>query len=266
MPDVQEPRPFDELSDRLVRSVAVFGVVPGLLVGIVLLLVLGPVIGVVAFVLIAGGWALAVILRARGAVDRTLRAIGATPQPADAFARWDNVVEGLSLTSGVAPPELYVVDRPGANAVAVADRDRAAVAVTPALLEALNVVELEAVAANLFGRLKDGSARYGTVTAGLFGPFLGKVEAAGKVVADGLGDQRAVHSDLAAVGITRYPPGLAAALAKLDEAGTAVSGVDPSTAHLWLAPVTDAGDAVDAAVAETAQQPLSLRVAVLEEL
>jgi hypothetical protein len=254
------------MADRLVRAVALFGVVPALVVGLVLFVVVGPWVGLLALVVVAAAWAGLVVVRARGSFDRVLGAVGATSGDPGAHPRWENLVDGLSLTSGVSRPETFVIDRPGANALAVAHGDRTALAATPALLDSLGVVELEAVAANLFGRLKDGSARYGTVTAGLLGPFLGKVDAAGRLVADGLGDQRAVHSDLAAVGITRYPPGLAAALGRLDELGTAVPGVDASTAHLWLAPVVEGDGAVDPAVAETALQPLSLRIAVLDEL
>jgi hypothetical protein len=254
------------MADRLVRAVALFGVLPALVVGAVLLVVMGPWVGLLALVVVAAVWAAVVLTRARGSFGRVLAAAGAVPSAGGGHPRWENLVEGLSLTSGVAPPELFVIDRPGANALAVADGRRSALAATPDLLDSLGVVELEAVAANLFGRLKDGSARYGTVTAGLLGPFLGRVQAAGRLVADGLGDQRAVHSDLAAVGITRYPPGLAAALARLEELGTVVPGVDASTAHLWLAPLVAGDGAVDPAVAETALQPLSLRIAVLDEL
>ena len=68
-------------------------------------------------------------------------------------------------------------------------------------------------------------------------------------------------SDLAAVDLTRYPPGLMAALTAMAERGTTVD-VPAVTAPLWIAPVTPSG-----ADAETGErQPLSLRIAVLSEL
>jgi heat shock protein HtpX len=257
---------LDLAADRVVRALAVFGVLPGMVVAVVLALLFGPLVGLAGLVVVAGLWVLLVVLRAKGSFGRVLAGTGARRLEAGGSPRWENVVDAMGVTSGVSDPELWLIDRPEANALAVADRTRVALVTTTGLVEALGPVELEAVAANLLGRVKDGSARYGTVTVGLLGPFLGKMEPAGRLVADGLGDQRSVHSDLAAVGMTRFPPGLAAAWTRLEQLGTVVPGVDPATAHLWVAPVTDQGAAVDPAVAETAQQPLAYRIALLQEL
>ena len=67
-----------------------------------------------------------------------------------------------------------------------------------------------------------------------------------------------------AVRITRYPPGLRAALEQASSAGTAVPNGPADLAHLWLAPVAS-GDGAPASV-RTAAQPLDLRIAVLDEL
>lgn len=263
---MQSRPPFDLAADRVIRALVLFGVMPAMVVAVVVAVLVAPLVGLLALFVVAGAWAALVQWRARGAMDRVLARSGAARSTAGSDPRWENVVDGLCATSGVTEPELWILDRPEANALAVADRDRVVLVATTGLLEALGPVEQEAVAANLLGRVKDGSARYGTVTAGLLGPFLGRVGAAGRVVADGLGDQRAVRSDLAAVDMTRYPPGLSAALVRMDQVGTAVPGADPTTAHLWVAPVVASGAGVDEAVADTALQPLSLRIAVLDEL
>ena len=44
------------------------------------------------------------------------------------------------------------------------------------------------------------------------------------------------RADLSAVSLTRYPPGLVAALEKLHTDGTAVHSAVQATAHLWIAP------------------------------
>ena len=44
------------------------------------------------------------------------------------------------------------------------------------------------------------------------------------------------RADLSAVSLTRYPPGLVAALEKLRTDGTAVHSAVQATAHLWIAP------------------------------
>jgi heat shock protein HtpX len=41
---------------------------------------------------------------------------------------------------------------------------------------------------------------------------------------------------MAAVSLTRYPPGLVTALEKMNQSTTAVRGASPAIAHLWLVP------------------------------
>lgn len=263
---MQARSPFDVKADTVIRALSLFGVLPGMVVAIVVAFVTGPIPGVIALVAIAVAWAVVVLRRARNSVDMVLAGTGGVPIGADTFRRWVNVMDGMGVTSGVSDPELWVIERPEANALSVADRQRCAVVVTRGLIEGLSVIELEGVAANLLGRIKDGSARYGTVTVALLAPFLGRMEPAGRLVADGLGDQRSVRSDLTAVDMTRYPPGLADALSAIERIGTVLAGVDPATAHLWIAPSVDGSGVVDPAVAETAVQPLSYRIALLHEL
>jgi len=237
-----------------------------MVVAIVAAITIGPLYGIVALFAVAGGWWAFVRMQARGALDKALSTIGGEPIDETDFPRWVNVVDGLGVSSGVSDAELRVLDSDHANAVALASPNRSVLIATSALLDSLSVVEMEGIAANLLGRVKDGSARYGTVTFGVLGGFLGSIDAAGKLVADGLGDQRDVHSDLVAVALTRYPPGLARALEHLDRIGTTVAGTAPNTAHLWVAPVVDGDVGVDAAIAATVAQPLAYRAAVLDEL
>lgn len=257
---------FDRKTTAVLRALGLFGLMPAMVVAVVVAVLVAPLVGLVAMVVVAAAWAGVVALRAASSLDRLLAALGAAPIKAGTAARWSNIVDGLGASSGVSEVELMLVDRPGANALAGASARRNVIVVTPELVDELNLVELEGVAANLLGRIKDGSARYGTVVHGTLAPFLDRVDAAGRLLADGLGPQRAVRTDLAAVGATRYPPGLASALEHLDRLGTEVPDVDPATAHLWIAPVALDGAGVDPAVAETAAQPLSYRVAVLQEL
>ncbi|UDY36148.1 hypothetical protein [Dermatobacter hominis] len=257
---------FDRRTDAVVRALSLFGIMPGMVVAVVVAVLVSPLLGVAAVVVVAGAWAVAVHLRARGSLDKVLATTGATRMAPEDFPRWTNVVDGLSVTSGVGDAELWVLDGDEANAMAAASTERSAIVVTRGLVESLSVVELEGVAANLLGRIKDGSARYGTVTFALLGGLLGSVEPAGRVVADGLGEQRSVQSDLAAVGMTRYPPGLAAALEHLERIGTDVPSAVPSAAQLWLASTSADDVGVDPAIARTALQPLAYRAAVLHEL
>ncbi len=78
--------------------------------------------------------------------------------------------------------------------------------------------------ANLLARTRDGSARYTTTVLALLGTSARAV----RLLEQELGDQRGVRSDLAAVDLTRYPPGLISALARCSS--TAPSSRPPPTA------------------------------------
>jgi len=258
--------PYHHRATMLVRSLSLFGIMPGMVVAVVVAVLVAPLFGLLALVVVAGAWAGYVHLRARSSLDRVLSTVGATRFDPDRSPRWANVVDGLGVTSGVAEVELWRCEGPAANALAAAGPGRSVVVVTDALVEQLPVVELEGVAANLLGRIKDGSAHYATLTFGLLGGFLASIDSADRLVADGLGEQRAVHSDYTAVGITRYPPGLADALEHLEAIGTEIDGVAPATAHLWIAPAVRGDVGVAPPIAETVSQTLGYRAAVLREL
>ena len=258
-------------ADRLVRRVVAVGVLKGVLVAVVLAVV-GLVadaewlvlVGLLAGVLVAVGWALYVRARVAGAVGAVLADVRATPLAEGAAPRLTNVVEGLCVASGVSEPEIWTVAAPAANAMALDAGGRTALVVTDGLVEHLGLVELEGAVANLLGRVKDGSARLSTTAVAVRRLPMSSVYAPDRLVAEGLGEQYAVRSDLEAVRITRFPPGLRAALEQASSAGTTVPGGRADLAHLWLAPVGDHGDAP--ASVQTAAQPLDLRIAVLDEL
>lgn len=246
---------LDEAADRLERNATLVGLLPAAIVGIVLLLV-QPVLAVVAAVVVAVAWALVVRARIAGAADRLTDGLGAVPMRPGSQPRLENLLDGLCATSGVAAPEVTLVDSPAMNALVAAGRSEARIVVTTSLVSGLGRLELEGVLANLLGRVKDGSARYSTTVLAL----LGTSPRGEKLLGSHLGEQRSVLSDLAAVDLTRYPPGLMAALSTMSEQGTDVSGAPAVTGPLWIAPIAGA-----AAVAGELQ-PLSLRIAVLSEL
>ncbi len=258
---MQEQLSLDAETDRLVRTATWVGVVPAVVIGAVLCVV-NVFVGLAAAVVLAVAWVLLIRSRVDGASARVLAPVVATPLVPGARPRLENVLEGLCMTGGVTDPSVLLIESPAMNAMVVADTEQADLVLTTGLVEGLGRLELEGVVANLLGRVRDGSARYGTTAVAL----LGSSGAAARRLAAGLGEQRSVHSDLAAVDMTRYPPGLISALARMAQAGTVVAGASPSTAHLWIAPVVEGADLVAPEVAETAVQPLALRIAVLEEL
>jgi heat shock protein HtpX len=130
----------------------------------------------------------------------------------------------------------------------------ATLVVTQGLVDGLSRVELEAMVAHQLAHIKTYDILTSTLAVALFGIFHGPARAAsgsGPAAAAatvllpvealaGVGLRAAVNpkheevADLNGASLTRYPPGMVAALEKLGKAGTLV-GTAPATAHLWLA-------------------------------
>jgi heat shock protein HtpX len=233
---------------RAARAAAPFVGVPALIAGLVVGVTAGPVLGVVVFVVVAGalaGWC-------RIAGDRLVLArVGGRDADPKRDARLCNLVEGLSISAGVRQPRLRVVDSPGLNALACGSRaSRAVLGVTTGLLSELDRVELEGVLAEELAQIRRNEIVPATVLVATFG--LGRGTA---VPAD-----RDARADQAAVTLTRYPPGLAAALEKIEAKGAVVDNQPSYMAHLWLA------DPRREAPRERGRLPLRERIEALREL
>jgi heat shock protein HtpX len=223
----------------------------GLLLGLVL--VLAGAGGVAVGIGLGAGLAAAVLLTnlAPGLGERAaLQRTGARPADPERHPRLHNLTQGLCAQVGLPVPRLYLVDSDAANAFAVGrDPARSAVVVTTGLLELLNRVELEGVIAHELAHIQSGGARL-TSAAVVLGALPGPLAALGRVRPLGQGHGRLFDADTSAAYLTRYPPGLAGALAKLAAApplGSAGAGLD----HLWLvAPAPDGAAATHPPVAD----------------
>lgn len=262
---MQSPSRFDQATAVAQRRVLVAGVVVAVVVGAVLALTLSIVLGLLVLLAGIAGWVLWARALLAGVLDRTVAQTGARPADPAEVPSWFNALEGVAILTGVQVPELYLLDTPAANALCAADGGAAAVVVTSGLLDGAGPVELEVLAAELLCRLRDGSARYATLAAGL-PPWLEPVAGTGgAAMAAVLGDQRAARADLDAVGVTKYPPALISALDRMEQAGTSVPVAAARSAALWVAPAVGP-EGVDPAVQQTANQPLDYRIAALREL
>jgi len=124
---------------------------------------LGLVLLAASFVL--GGLVVAAgILSAPANVERLLgaRRVGEGSQP-----RVENLVAGLCATFGVSHPPLFVLDEDRVNLAMVATTSGAAMVVTTALLERLDLIELEGVLAHGLAHLRLDDVRRGTLAATL---------------------------------------------------------------------------------------------------
>ncbi len=178
------------------------------------------------------------------------------------------IVENLSITEGMPMPKVYVVDDPAPNAFATGrDPEHAHVAATTGLLQLMNDRELEAVMAHELGHVRNYDIRvmmivFGLVSAiglladiflrmmwfggdndhpphpiflvlGIVAAVLAPIVAI--MVQAAISRQREYLADASGAMTTRDPEGLASALEKLGNAGTALRRQNSSTAHLFFA-------------------------------
>jgi heat shock protein HtpX len=175
-----------------------------------------------------GAWwffAAAAALLAAGAYlfsDRIALALTrAQPAESEGHARLHNVVEGLCVAAGLPKPDLYVVDDHTLNAFSVGrNPSHASLVVTSGLMDKLSRVELEGVVAHELAHIRNHDTLVTTTAVGL--PLLRLV----------LPGRRESLADVTGVRITRYPPGLIAALEKLR--GEKAPSRSWTTAHLWI--------------------------------
>jgi heat shock protein HtpX len=216
-------------------------------------------VGVVAGV----GWWLGLVGAVAGAAvawwfvhrtpDRAIAAIGATPLRG--ASRLENLVEGLCLANGIPVPRLMVVESSAFNTCAIGLAEpHATLVVTRGLLDGLGRIELEAVVARQLALVKGGHAALGTLVAGVASVWSG--------ASDRLVPERSdVVADIRAVGLTRYPPGLLDALAKI-ESDPVLASAPGWTRHLWIE------DPVGPAAGRpgSSHSPIDERLATLREL
>lgn len=231
------------------RWVVAMATVPAVALGLVatavlvlLLDLLGLLVGVlVTAALAAWAWSRA----SRDPVPRVLGQLDARPADPEAQARLVNLVEGLSLSGGVTPPQLHVVDSDARNLLVLGLDERGShLVVTRGLLDALERIELEAVLARALVQIRRGDLPTATTAVevlttgeGAAAPMLARPVARlvhARLAPGGrAGDD--VVLDREGAGLTRYPPGLIAALRALQHGSTVVPGANPATRSLWLA-------------------------------
>lgn len=178
------------------------------------------------------------------------------------------IVENLSITEGLPMPKVYVIDDPAPNAFATGrDPKHAVVAATTGLLDIMTDTELEGVIAHELGHVKNYDIRvmmivFGLVSAiGLIADIimhmfwfggdddrnpnpifivLGIAAAilapfAAMLVQMAVSRRREYLADSTGALTTRYPEGLASALEKIRDHGSAMRRQNTATAHLFFA-------------------------------
>ena len=178
------------------------------------------------------------------------------------------IVENLSITDGLPMPRVYIMDDPALNAFATGrNPNKAAVCATSGILQALSDTELEGVIAHELGHIKNYDMRVNTMAFALVGiismigdffwhiSFFGRDERregnqlmvalavvavilapiAATLLQLAISRRREYLADATGALTTRYPEGLASALEKIGQEGSATRVQNTATAHMFFA-------------------------------
>ena len=238
--------PYEVLSRQAVANrrrarvaVGLTGALPALVVAVVIGAVLGwwlaPILLIVLTAVAAAGlWRLGPGMALRGLELHPLAPIGREA------ARLHNLVDGLCAVAGLPKPRLMVLDDASANCLVVGTRpEDTSLVVTSGLLPALSRIEMEGVVAHQLSHIRRGDALVGAAAAVTVAPLSGLLPSLGARTTAWLLGGREPPTDVAAVGLTKFPPGLAGALDKMSSLRTAPSS--PRLDLLWdVAPASAA--------------------------
>lgn len=265
-------------------------VVTIVVVGAAVVLAVGlGIVGVVAVLILA---ALVALAAYRASESVALAAARARPADPDEYPRYHNLVEGLCIAAGLPKPRLFVVDDPAPNAFATGRNPKhAALAATTGALDQLSQVELEGVIANELSHVKNYDVLASTVAVTALGapvlladlrdaggaggvlaviglPLLVFTPLAAKLMRTFLSGDREILADATGVQLTRYPPGLASALKKLEADRGVVRAANRATAQLWIESPLDRDDAAASRRnrAFETHPPLEERIRILESM
>ena len=154
-----------------------------------------------------------------------------------------NLVEGLCAVAGLPKPRLLVLEDPSANCLVVGTRaEDTSLVVTRGLLPALSRIEMEGVVAHQLSHIRRGDAVVGAAASVSVAPLTVLSPSLGARATAWLLGGREAPTDVAAVGLTKFPPGLASALDRMSSLRTTASS--PRLDLLWdIAPEPAAGTA-----------------------
>ncbi len=214
-----------------------------------------------------------------------------------------NVVEGLAIAAGLPKPRCYIIDDTAPNAFASGRNPKnSVIVVTTGLLQKLNRAELEGVIAHEMAHIKNydilvqtlavvmvgivvllsdwilrtflwGGRRRSSKDSGnigaiivvvglilaIFSPFIAQL------IRLAVSRKREFLADANGAFLTRYPPGLASALKKLDADREPLEAANKATAHLYIVnPLKDIKGTVNKLF--STHPPIKERITALEKM
>ncbi len=238
------------------------------------------------------------------ASDKIVLAISkARPVTKKEYPHLYNVVEGLAIAAGLPKPRCYIIDDTAPNAFATGRNPKnSVVVVTTGLLQKLNRAELEGVISHEMAHIKNydvlvmtlavvmvgvvallsdwilrtflwGGRRRSSKDGGNVGAVIvvvGLVLAIfspliAQLIRMAVSRKREFLADANGAFLTRYPPGLASALKKLDADREPLEAANKATAHLYIVnPLKDIKGNVNKLF--STHPPIKERVAALEKM
>lgn len=187
--------------------------------------------------------------------------------------RVHNLLDSLCLTAGLEKPTVLLVDVDVPNVCVIGTaRGSEAIVITRALIDLLELIEIEGALARALAYLKQGDVARDTLAALTVGFPAGITHlGTGLVKHFAGGEEHEAAIDIAAISITRYPPGLQRAIMKMAVASVSQATPWPlawrATWFLWMIwptvpPATVPGVDAQDALPRTAK----MRIDVLAEL
>ena len=232
-----------------------------------------------------------------------IRSTGSVPADPDEFRMLHNVVEEVAIAAGTPKPKVYITPSPAPNAFATGrNPENAAIAVTTGLLEIMNRQELQGIVAHEMAHIRNYDILLMTVVSAIGGLiillrdfFLRSMFFGGRrrsrksggqaglillviglvlaiiapifvaLIRSAISRQREYLADASGAYITRYPQGLAQALAKLRDRHKPLKRASQSNAHLFIASPFGK-DRTDVAGLFSTHPPLGNRIKRLNSL
>jgi heat shock protein HtpX len=268
-PPYEHPGANKRRAYGLIAATAAIIAVPLVVVAAVVGFVVGaPVAFALGGLLVGLVAAAAIVIPAwRQAEERILGLVAVRPADPVGHARLFNVVDGLCAAAGLPRPRLFTLAQEAPNAFTLGrDPRHGCVVVTDGLLSKLTRIELEGVVAHELSHLRAGDTLPPTLALALCGRrAAGSLASTATRLVLAVSDPRREEvADVAGVSLTRYPPGLIAALERIRGDAGRVVGVPEATAPLWLGPL-DSGH-LDSAHEDAGERRVDARIGALREL